>query len=152
MNASPDAPDAATREPPDVPAAPSGSTDGDQPAEAGSGGGAKTKIAAPVRNVATLARKVGKAVAGRGAEGGRAVAGRARTMREKRVARRCVIVTESSGRPVVIGPYRDEEAARKDLARVPGAAQVAQLKAGTAFFAEGGEAGPAAGPSSTATP
>ncbi|TQM43947.1 hypothetical protein [Pseudonocardia cypriaca] len=148
MNVSPDAPDAAHREPSDVPAAPPGSTDGEQPADAGSGGGAKAKIAAPVRGVVTLARKVGRAVAGRGAEGGRAVAGRARSMREKRVARRCVIVTESSGRPVVIGPYRDEDAARKDVARVPGPAQVAQLQAGTAYFAEGAEAGP----SSTATP
>jgi hypothetical protein len=148
MNLSPDPPDAAHREPSDVPVAPPHSTDGEQPAEAGPGGGAKAKIAAPVRGVATLARKVGRAVAGRGAEGGRAVAGRARTMREKRVARRCVIVTESSGRPVVIGPYRDEEAARKDVARVPGAAQVAQLRSGSAYFA--GE--PDAGPSSAATP
>ena len=155
MNFSPDAPDAAHREPSDVPAAPPGSTDGEQPAEAGSGGGAKSKITAGVRSVATLARKVGRAVAGRGAEGGRAVAGRARTMREKRVARRCVIVTESSGRPVVIGPYRDEEAARQDVARVPGAAQVAQLKSGTAYFAETEtetETGPPGGSSSTATP
>jgi hypothetical protein len=42
----------------------------------------------------------------------------------------------------VIGPYRDEEAARQDVARVPGAAQIAQLKSGTAYFAEGGESAP----------
>jgi hypothetical protein len=151
MNISPGAPDGAHREPSDVPAAPPGSAGGEQSPEAGSGGGAKAKITAGVRGVATLARKVGGAVAGRGAEGGRAVAGRARTMREKRAARRCVIVTESSGRPVVIGPYRDEEAARQDVARVPGAAQVAQLKSGKAYFADA-EAGPSAGPSSTAIP
>lgn len=143
MNTSPDAPH---REPSDVPAAPPGSANGEQPAE-----GPKAKLVAPVRSVAALAGKVGKAVAGRGASGGRAVAGRARTMREQRVARRCVIVTESGGRQVVIGPYRDEEAARKDLARVPAGAGVAQLKAASAYFADV-EAGPTAGPSSTATP
>jgi hypothetical protein len=142
MNISPDAPHAAHREPSDVPAAAPRSADGEQPRESGSGPGAKARITAGVRGVATLARKAGRAVAGGGAQGGRAVAGRARTMREKRAARRCVIVTESSGRPVVIGPYRDEDAARKDVARVPGPAQVAQLKAGTAYFAEGAEAGP----------
>jgi hypothetical protein len=46
-----------------------------------------------------------------------------------------VIVTEIGSRPVAIGPYRDEQAARQDAARVPGAAQVAQLKSGAAYFA-----------------
>jgi hypothetical protein len=150
MKASHDPPDTARHEPPDVPTAPPGSGDGEKPAEAGSGGGAKSKIAAPVRSAATLARKAGRTVVGRGAAGGRAVAGRARTMREKRVARRCVIVTESSGRPVVIGPYRDEEAAREDVARVPGAARVAHLKSATVYFAEAAS-GPTAVPSSDAT-
>jgi hypothetical protein len=153
MNVSPDAPDTGHREPPDIPAAPSGPAGGERPAEAGSGGGAKAKVTAAAGSVATLARKVGRTVAGRGASGGRAVAGRARTIREQRVARRCVIVTESSGRPVVIGPYRNEEAARQDVARVPGAAQVAQLKSGKAYFAEtGSDTGPLGGSASTTTP
>jgi hypothetical protein len=57
-----------------------------------------------------------------------------------------VIVTESGGRRVVIGPYRDEQAARKDAARLPGDAQVAQLKSGTAYFAEA-DSGPTTAPS-----
>lgn len=126
-----------------VPPAPA---DGEQPAEAGSGGGAKAKVKALVRGTAALANKARRAVAGRGAAGGRVVAGRARTIREKRVARRCVIVTESGGRRVVIGPYRNEQAARKDAARLPGDAQVAQLKSGTAYFAEA-DSGPTTAPS-----
>jgi hypothetical protein len=108
---------------------------GEQPAETGSGGGAKAKVTALVRGAAALAKKVGKAVAGRSVAGGRVVAGRARTIREKRDRGRCVIVTEIGGRPVAIGPYRDEQAARQDAARVPGAAQVAQLTSGAAYFA-----------------
>jgi hypothetical protein len=121
--------------------------DGEQPpAEARSGGGAKAKVRALVRGAAALAKKVRRAVAGRGAAGGRVVAGRARTIREKRVARRCVIVTESGSGPVVLGPYRDEQAARKDAARVPGDAQVTRLTSGTAYFAEA-DSGPTTAPS-----
>jgi hypothetical protein len=127
-------------------AAPPAPTRGEQPAETGSGGGAKAKVTALVRGAAALANKVRRAVTGRGAAGGRVVAGRARTIREKRLARRCVIVTESGGRPVVIGPYRDEQAARQDAARVPGDAQVAQLKSGAAYFAEA-DSGPTTAPS-----
>jgi hypothetical protein len=119
-----------------VTAAPPAPARGEQSAETGSGGGAKAKVTALVGGAAALANKVRKAVAGRGVAGGRVVAGRARAIREKRVAGRCVIVTEIGGRPVVIGPYRDEQAARQHAARVPGAAQVAQLKSGAAYFAE----------------
>jgi hypothetical protein len=121
--------------------------DGEQPpAEARSGGGAKAKVRALVRGAAALAKKARRAVAGRGAAGGRVVAGRARTIREKRVARRCVIVTESGSGPVVLGPYRDEQAARKDAARVPGDARVTRLTSGTAYFAEA-DSGPTTAPS-----
>ena len=59
---------------------------------------------------------------------------KAREVREKRVAGRCILLTEMAGRPVAIGPYRDEQAARQDLTRVTGAPQVLELKSQAAYF------------------
>jgi hypothetical protein len=122
-------------------AAPPSPVRGEQPEQTGPGGRAKTKVAALVRGAAARMNKARKALAGRSVAGGRVVAGHARTIREKRIAGRCVIVTELGGHPVAIGPYRDERAARQDAARVPGAAQIAQLKPGTAYF-EASDGGP----------
>jgi hypothetical protein len=58
----------------------------------------------------------------------------AREVREKRVAGRCILLTEVAGRPVAIGPYRDEQAAGQDLTRVTGAPQVLELKSPAAYF------------------
>jgi hypothetical protein len=94
------------------------------PAGTGSGrGGAKVKAAALVAGAATLLNKLRK-------EAPR----KARQVREKRVAGRCVLLTEVAGRPVVIGPYRDEQVARHDLTRVTGAPQVLELKSQAAYF------------------
>jgi hypothetical protein len=55
-------------------------------------------------------------------------------VREKRIAGRCILLTEAAGRPVAIGPYRDAQAARHDLTRVTGAPQVLELKSQAAYF------------------
>jgi hypothetical protein len=44
------------------------------------------------------------------------------------------LLTEVAGRPVAIGPYRDEQAARHDLTRVTGTPQVLELKSQAAYF------------------
>ena len=102
-------------------------TPGPAPRHAGeateSGTGTKITAAALVAGAAALANKVRKEAPKK-----------AREVREKRVAGRCIILTEISGRPVALGPYRDEQAARQDLARVAGAPQVLELKSQTAHF------------------
>lgn len=45
-----------------------------------------------------------------------------------------MIVTEVDGRYLVIGPYKNDEAARQDVFEVGGDAHIAELVAGTAFF------------------
>lgn len=57
-----------------------------------------------------------------------------RAVQEKRAAGRCVILTEIGGRQVAIGPYSDDHAAQKDIARVTGAPQVAELLSRAAYF------------------
>ena len=102
-------------------------TPGSAPRHAGeateSGSGTKITAAALVAGAAALANKVRKEAPKK-----------AREVREKRVAGRCIILTEISGRPVALGPYRDEQAARQDLNRVAGAPQVLELKSQTAHF------------------
>jgi hypothetical protein len=93
------------------------------PAGTGSGRGAKVKAAALVAGAATLLNKLRKEAPKK-----------AREVREKRVAGRCILLTEVAGRPVAIGPYRDEQAARHDLTRVTGAPQVLELKSQAAYF------------------
>lgn len=92
------------------------------PTESGSGG-AKIKAAALVAGAAALVNKLRKEAPKK-----------AREVREKRVAGRCILLTEMAGRPVAIGPYRDEQAARQDLTRVTGAPQVLELKSQAAYF------------------
>ena len=94
------------------------------PEESGQGVGPKLKVAAVVAGAAALANKVRQ-------EAPKKI----REVREKRVAGRCVILTEVGGRPVVIGPYSDEQAARRDLAGgVAGAQQVVELQSRAAYF------------------
>ena len=88
-----------------------------------SGSGTKITAAALVAGAAALANKVRKEAPKK-----------AREVREKRVAGRCIILTEINGRPIALGPYRDEQAARQDLTRVAGAPQVLELKSQTAHF------------------
>jgi hypothetical protein len=101
--------------PPSTPAGPGSRTE--------SGRGAKVKAAALVAGAAALVNKLRKEAPKR-----------AREVREKRVTGRCVLLTEVAGRPVAIGPYRDEQAARQDLTRVTGASQVLELKSQAAYF------------------
>lgn len=56
-------------------------------------------------------------------------------VRERRLAGRCVIVTEVDGQFLAIGPYKDEDSARKDAFKVGGTPHVAELRSDTAFFA-----------------
>jgi hypothetical protein len=88
-----------------------------------SGTGTKVTAAALIAGAAALANKVRKEAPKK-----------AREAREKRVAGRCIILTEVNGRPVALGPYRDEQAARQDLTRATGAPQVLELKSQTAYF------------------
>jgi hypothetical protein len=88
-----------------------------------SGSGAKVTTAALIAGAAALANKLRKEAPKK-----------AREVREKRVAGRCIILTEVSGRPVALGPYRDEQAARQDLTRVTGTPQVLELKSHAAYF------------------
>lgn len=88
-----------------------------------SGSGGKVTAAALIAGAAALANKLRKEAPKK-----------AREVREKRVAGRCVILTEVSGRPVALGPYRDEQAAREDLTRVTGAPRVVELKSHAAYF------------------
>jgi hypothetical protein len=107
--------------------APQGTTAASTPADTGSrtesGRGAKVKAAALVAGAATLLNKLRKEAPKK-----------AREVREKRVAGRCILLTEMAGHPVAIGPYRDEQAARQDLTRVTGAPQVLELKSQAAYF------------------
>lgn len=62
-----------------------------------------------------------------------------REAREKRIAGRCVILTEVNGRQVAIGPYPNDGAARQDGSRVGGAPEVVELLSQTAFFGTHGD-------------
>lgn len=57
-----------------------------------------------------------------------------REAREKRVAGRCVILTEVNGRQLAIGPYPNDQAAHQDTARVSGTPHVVELLPQTAYF------------------
>ena len=87
-------------------------------------GGGKVKAAAVVAGAAAIANKVRK-------EAPKVV----NQLRERRVAGRCVIVTEVDGRFLAIGPYKNEDAARGDVFKVGGTPHVAELVSDSAFFA-----------------
>lgn len=55
-------------------------------------------------------------------------------IREKRAAGRCVILAEQDGRPVAVGPYPSNEAARADTSKVAAGASVVELVPESAFF------------------
>lgn len=86
-------------------------------------GGGKIKAAALIAGAAALANKVRKEAPKK-----------AREVREKRIAGRYVIITEADGRPVAIGPYRDEQAAHHDLTRATNVQHVLELKSPAAYF------------------
>lgn len=86
-------------------------------------GGSKAKAAAVVAGAVAVANKVRK-------EAPKVV----NQLRERRVAGRCVIVTEVDGRFLAIGPYKDEESARRDAFKVGGTPHVAELMSDTAYF------------------
>lgn len=58
-----------------------------------------------------------------------------REAREKRLAGHRVILTEVDGRAVAVGPYRNDQAAHQDIAKVSGAPRVVELLSPTAHFA-----------------
>jgi hypothetical protein len=87
-------------------------------------GGGKAKTAAMVAGAAALANKVRK-------EAPKVV----NQLRERRMAGRCVIITEVDGRFLAIGPYKNEGAARGHVFKVGGTPHVAELVSETAFFA-----------------
>ena len=119
--------------PPSTPTPP----DTESPTTSGSSGGAKVKAAALVAGAAALVNKLRKEAPKK-----------AREVREKRIAGRCILLTEIAGRPVAIGPYRDEQAARQDLTRVTGAPQVLELKSQSAYFGTA-DSGPSVTPGVT---
>jgi hypothetical protein len=87
-------------------------------------GGGKVKAAAVVAGAAAVANKVRKEVP-------KVV----NQLRERRMAGRCVIITEVDGRYLAIGPYKNEDAAQGDVFKVGGTPHVAELVSDTAFFA-----------------
>jgi hypothetical protein len=89
-------------------------------------GGMKGRLAALGAGVASLAKRVYK--------GGPK---KMRLARRGRTTNRCVILTEVGGRLVAIGPYRNEQAAHKDLARTHGQ-QVVELTAAKHLAASDG--------------
>jgi hypothetical protein len=58
-----------------------------------------------------------------------------RQLREKRAAGQCVIVSETDGETLAIGPYKDADAARQDLFKVGGTPRIVELVSETSFFA-----------------
>ena len=94
------------------------------PAPTEEDGGGKVKAAAIVATAAALANKARK-------EAPKVV----NQLRERRVAGRCVIVTEVDGRFLAIGPYKNEDTARGDVFKVGGTPHIAELVTDTAFFA-----------------
>jgi hypothetical protein len=87
-------------------------------------GGSKVKTAAVVAGAAALANKVRQ-------EAPKVL----HQLRERRIAGRHVIITEVDGRFLAIGPYKNEDDARKDGFKVGGTPRIAELVADTAFFA-----------------
>ena len=115
------APIAAPAEPSAMPSASSPTPVPTAQAEESEGG--KVKAAALLTGAAALANKVRQ-------EAPKKV----KQIREKRVAGRCVIVTEANDATLAIGPYKDEETAQKDLFKVGGTPRVVELVSETAFF------------------
>jgi hypothetical protein len=83
----------------------------------------KVKTAAVVAGAAALANKVRK-------EAPKVV----NQLRERRMAGRCVIITEVDGRFLTIGPYKNEDAARDRVFKVGGNPHVAEIVSDTTFF------------------
>jgi len=90
--------------------------------------GGKVKTAAVVAGAAALANKVRK-------EAPKVV----NQIRERRMAGRCVIITEVDGRFLAIGPYKNEDAARDQVFKVGGSPHVAELVSDAAFFVPPGQ-------------
>ena len=80
------------------------------------GTGGNVKAAALLAGAAALANKVRQEAPKRVQE-----------FREKRLAGRCVVLTEVDGREVAIGPYGDEVAARQAVATMTGTTRVVRL-------------------------
>ena len=121
--APPEAPPVATAE--TVPVVPSTTTE--QAEESEQGAGSKVKTAALVAGAAALANKVRQKAPEKVQE-----------IRQKRVAGRCVILTDLGGRAVAIGPYRSDQAARQDVVKVPGGPRVVELMSQKAYFTSHG--------------
>lgn len=115
QDAPPDRVPTATSEPtpltPEAPARtePAGQSDQDS-------GGGKVKAAALLAGATALANKVRQEAPKKVKE-----------IREKRVAGRCVLLTNLADREVAIGPYPDEQAARMDLVNFAGVPRVVEL-------------------------
>ena len=104
-----------------VPPAPPVPTTGAEEPPAGKG--QKVKVAAVLAGAAAVANKVRQEAPKKVKE-----------IREKRVAGRCVILTEVDGRQVAIGPYPDNRAASQDSGKMTVAPQVVELMSPTAYF------------------
>ena len=98
-------------------------SEGPSPDEATEQGGGKLKAAAVVAGVAALANKLRQEAPKR-----------VRQVRQKRAVGRCIILTEADGRYLAIGPYRSEDAARRDVFKVGGTPHVAELVSTAAYF------------------
>ena len=109
--------------PPPIPEPPATEPIGKSEADDEEGGG-KVKAAALLAGAAALANKLRQEAPKKVQE-----------LREKRAAGQCVILTESEGRSVAIGPYRDEATAYEDISRAPVGARVVELMTEGAFFA-----------------
>lgn len=104
-----------------VPPSPPAQTTGAEESRAGKG--QKVKVAAVLAGAAAVANKIRQ-------EAPKKV----KQVREKRVAGRCVILTEVDGRRVAIGPYPDNRAASQDSGKMTAAPQVVELMSPTAYF------------------
>jgi hypothetical protein len=117
-------PDVLAGTPSATPAPPMPTEQPEQKEEQDEDGGGKMKAAALLAGAAALANKVRQEAPKKVQE-----------IREKRVAGRCVILTEADGRSLAIGPYKNDEAAREDIFKVGGTPRVIELVSETAFFA-----------------
>ena len=93
------------------------------------GTGGKVRAAAAFAAAAAVANKIRKEAPQRVQE-----------FRQRRDAGRCVILAEVDGRQVVVGPYRNDLAARQGLANVTGVTTIIELVSPTAYSTLQGEA------------
>lgn len=97
--------------------------EGGEPSERDSGG--KVRTAALLAGAAAVANKVRHEAPKK-----------LHDLREKRAAGRCVILTEADGDYLVVGPYKNEEAARQDIFKVGGTPRVVELRSQSSFFTQ----------------